>query len=82
MIRTAWISGNREESYGMVSDKMARTLGIAGDLEECPRRLKEYRKAGLTPILYPAAAVSKRQRASAGVITVKESCIAAIRAAS
>ncbi len=82
MIRSAWIGGKRHESYGMVSDKMARTLGIAGDLEECPKRLNEYRKAGLFPILYPTAAVSKRQRASPGAAAVKESCIAAIKAAS
>jgi hypothetical protein len=83
-IRAAWLKGRREESYSIVSDKMARTLGIAGGLEECPRRLEEYRRAGVgTPILYPTAPVLKRKRGgSAETPTVKEACIAAIKAAS
>jgi alkanesulfonate monooxygenase SsuD/methylene tetrahydromethanopterin reductase-like flavin-dependent oxidoreductase (luciferase family) len=79
MIRTAWVAGKKEESYNMVTEKMTRTLGIAGELEECPRRLEEYHRAGVgTPILFPTATVGKKR----GKDTVKEVCIDAIKAAS
>lgn len=83
MIRSAWLNGKREESYDLVTEKMTKALGIAGEPEECPRRLKEYRRAGVgTPILYPTAAVSKRRGGKSAVGTVKEACIVAIKAAS
>ncbi len=83
VIRSAWLNGKYEEAYAMVPERMARTLGIAGELEDCPKRLKEYRKAGVgTPILLPTAPVGKRRRrGSAGITTVKEACIAAIKVA-
>ncbi len=83
MVRSTWLNGKREESYDMVSEKMTKTLGIAGEPEECPRRLKEYRRAGVdTPILYPTAVVSKRRGGRSVAGTVKEACILAIKAAS
>ena len=79
MIRGAWLDGKKEESYDMVTEKMARTLGIAGELEECNKRLEEYRKAGVgTPILFPTATVGRKGKSG----SVKEVCFAAITAAS
>jgi len=79
MIRAAWVDGRKEESYDMVTEKMTRTLGIAGEPEECPKRLEEYRKAGVgTPIMFPTSTVGKKR----GKDSVKEVCIDAIKAAS
>lgn len=84
-IREAWLSGRKEEASAIVTEKMAKELSIVGEPEECIKRLREYRRAGLAlPILFPTAPPKKAGKASGyhGLATVKDAVIAAIKAAS
>jgi alkanesulfonate monooxygenase SsuD/methylene tetrahydromethanopterin reductase-like flavin-dependent oxidoreductase (luciferase family) len=73
-VRDAWARGRKNEAVELVTEKMVRALTVTGGSDEVPRRLDEYRRAGLdVPILFPVAP-------PAG--TVKEEVLAAIRAAS
>ena len=84
-VRAAWSTGKRRDAVSVVSDRMVRSLCIAGDAEECRTRLQEYRLSGVTlPILFPNPP-PKRKRSGDGYsssVSAKEGVISAIRAAS
>ncbi len=83
-IRAAWQKGRGGEAPSLVPERMARSLCIAGDEEECRKRLKDYRSAGVTlSIMFPNPAPKRRRGAqgySASVVA-KEGVISAINAA-
>ncbi len=50
----AWQDGNREGAARLLSDELADSVAIIGDVDECRARIEEYRAGGLEhPIIYP-----------------------------
>jgi probable F420-dependent oxidoreductase len=57
-IAELWRAGDRDGAAGAVSDQMLDGLYIFGDLDQCSRRISEFREAGIrTPVLLPVSVV-------------------------
>ncbi len=83
-IRAAWRNAREDEAVSLVSERMAKSLCIAGDREECRKRLEEYQAAGVTlPILFPNPPPKKKRgvQGYSASIAAKEAVFTAIRAA-
>jgi probable F420-dependent oxidoreductase len=84
-VQESWARGDKGEAVSMVSDRMVKALCIAGDAEECRKRLKEYRSSGIAlPILFPNP-TPKRKKSGEGYssnVTAKDGVFSAIMAAS
>ena len=50
----AWRAGDQARAARLLSDELADSVAIIGDIDDCRGRIQEYRDAGLEhPIIYP-----------------------------
>ena len=55
-IQEAWQKGDKKGAASQVSDRVAKALTISGSPSDTPKRIEEYRNAGVDlPILYPGS---------------------------
>lgn len=67
----AWREGDQERAVSLLSDGLADTVAIIGDVDECRSRIQDYRDAGLEhPIIYPMP-MSERETKKAFLDAVK-----------